>query len=109
MVIMDTENGDQVATRGCLCPQDSRGAGVITPKILEGGIPRILGGISNPNNPLIYATDSSALSLTLVMCVCVCTKRECVCYKEPVYKAVRVRLAFSCQISAISLQGKDSP
>ena len=41
---MDTENGDQVATRGCLCPQDSRGAGVITPKILEGGIPRILGG-----------------------------------------------------------------
>ena len=31
MVIMDMENGDQVAKRGCLCPQDSRGGGVSNP------------------------------------------------------------------------------
>ena len=36
------ENGDQITIPGCLCPKDSRG-GVFTPKIL--------GGVSNPNNP----------------------------------------------------------
>ena len=42
----------------------------------------------------------SAISLTIVM-LCVCTKRVCVCNNELVWKAVR--LAFSCQTSAISL------
>ena len=37
MVIMDMENGDQDTKRGCLCPQDSRGGEVITPKdFIEG-------------------------------------------------------------------------
>ena len=40
------------------------------------------------------------ISLTVIM-LCVCTKRVCVCNTELVCKAVR--LAFSCQTSAISL------
>ena len=40
------ENGDQVSKRECFCPQESRGGGVI--------IPRILGGVSNPNNPPLF-------------------------------------------------------
>ena len=35
---MDIENGDQVTRREYLCPQDSRGGGVITPRILRGGM-----------------------------------------------------------------------
>ena len=39
---MGMENEDQVTKRGYLCPQDSRGGGNYTP--------RILGVASNPNN-----------------------------------------------------------
>ena len=34
---MNMENGDQDTKQGYLCPQDSRGGGVITPRILGGG------------------------------------------------------------------------
>ena len=34
---VDMENGDQVSKRGRLCPEDSRGGGVVTPRILGWG------------------------------------------------------------------------
>ena len=44
MVIMDTENGDQVTKRGYLCPQDSMGGGGCN-------YPQDSRGVGNPNNP----------------------------------------------------------